>query len=82
MDTNTQVPGGGAGRIANNPETGIAASPGGAMSTKDYEEKLKNTRISKYESVKKSFEKRLAAVYFPDFTCHLSLCFSVSANDR
>ncbi len=56
MDIDSQVPGGETGRIANNPETGLIAS-NRAMSTQEYEEKLRQTRVSKYESVKKSLKK-------------------------
>lgn len=45
-----------AGRIGNNPETGIASSQGG-INQEEYKEKLKMTKVSKWESVSKSLKK-------------------------
>ncbi|GEN50457.1 sugar ABC transporter permease [Alkalibacterium pelagium] len=56
MEIDSQVPGGETGRIGNNPETGIASAQG-AMSVEEYQEKLKRTEVSKFESVRKSLRK-------------------------
>lgn len=55
MDFDGQV-GGEAGRIGNNPETAIASAKS-QVDVKEYQEMLKRTRVSKYESVRKSLKK-------------------------
>lgn len=56
MDFDSQASGGEIGRIGNNPETAIASAPS-TMSMDEYKEKLRNTRVSKFESVTKSLKK-------------------------
>lgn len=55
MDFDGQV-GGEAGRIGNNPETAIASAKS-QVDVKEYQEMLKRTKVSKYESVRKSLKK-------------------------
>ncbi|MCC5895691.1 MAG: sugar ABC transporter permease [Alkalibacterium sp.] len=58
MEIDSQNPGGtGTGPIGNNPETGIAASGNGAQSVAEYQEKLKQTQVSRWESTSKSLRK-------------------------